>query len=327
MPNIRTRLKKYILLKIDWFIGKMKTSSLPGFDKIPVYDVASFFLQEIKRDHLPLRASAISFNFLLAIFPSIIFLFTMVAYIPIEGMNNQEKAEYIQQEVLKPIMPASGYEFMATTIGDIVSIKRGGLLSLGFLLAFYFSTNGVRMLMLAFNKDHPIYKKRGFWRRRIASVRLTFYLFVLFIASVILIIVGDHVVDWIASQTNLEDSTGQFMLWLTQWVIIMILFFTGISLIYYYGPSKHHRWRFITPGATFATILSILASIGFAKFVNNFGMYNEVYGSIATLIVLMLWLNINSLVLLVGFEINNSVDVNRILRKKLSESDTPVPIE
>lgn len=319
MASTGNRLKKFFKGRLEKFVVRMKTSTLPGFDKIPIYDVATFFLKEIKRDQLPLRSSAISFNFLLAIFPSIIFLFTLVAYIPISGMNNEQKSEYIQNEVLRPLMPESGYEFMKTTIGDIVSIKRGGLLSIGFLLAFYFSTNGVRMMMLAFNKDHPIYKKRGFWRRRGASIRLTFYLFVLFIGSILLIIAGDHVIEWIGNKITWQDSTGYFVLSVLQWMIILLLFFTGISLIYYYGPSKHDRWRFITPGATFATILSIFASIGFAQFVNNFGRYNEVYGSIATLIVLMIWLNINSLVLLVGFEINNSVDINRILRQKKSE--------
>ncbi len=316
---MRTQIKKFFRARLDGFIHKMKTTSLPGFDKIPIYDVATFFVEEVKRDQLPLRSSAISFNFLLAIFPSIIFLFTLVAYIPINGMNNQQKSEYIQKEVLKPLMPESGYEFVETTINDIISIKRGGLLSIGFLLAFYFSTNGVRMLMLAFNKDHPIYKKRGFWRQRVASMRLTFYLFLLFISSILLIIVGDFLVEWFGGLINWEDSTAIFILQLVQWVIILILFFAGISLVYYYGPSKHIRWRFITPGATFATILSILASIAFAKFVNNFGRYNELYGSIATLIVLMIWLNINSLVLLVGFEINNSIDVNRVFRQKAKE--------
>lgn len=319
MTEYRKGFNKFFKPKMDVFIAKMKTTSFPGFDKIPIYDVATFFFQEIKRDQLSVRSSAISFNLLLAIFPAIIFLFTLIAYIPIEGMDNQQKNEYIQNEVLKPILPESGYEFLSTTIGDLVSIKRGGLLSIGFLLAFFFSTNGVRMLLLAFNKDHPIYKRRGFWRQRFASMRLTFYLFMLFIGSILLIIAGDHIVEWIGQKVNLEDSTGIFMLQVIQWVIILLLFFTAISLIYYYGPSKHDRWRFITPGATFATIFSILASVGFAKFVNNFGRFNEIYGSIATLIVLMVWLNINALVLLVGFEINNSIDVNRIFKQKQVE--------
>ncbi|MBC8046520.1 MAG: YihY/virulence factor BrkB family protein [Fimbriimonadaceae bacterium] len=294
----------------------MKRTSFPGFDKIPIYDVAVFFKQEIRRDMLPLRAAAMSFNFFLAIFPSIIFLFTLIPFIPIKGLD------IIIDEFFKDVLPQSGYEFLHSTITDIISIQRGELLSIGFFLAFYFSTNGVRMMMLAFNKHHEIYRRRGYWRRRGASIRLTSYLFLLFIASLFLIIGGDKVINWIADSFGLQNSTEKFFLSVLQWLSILLLFFSAISFIYYYGPSSKDRRRFITPGATFATVVSVLASLGFAFFVNNFAFYNEVYGSIGTLIVLMLWININSLVLLVGFEINNSIDVNRVLRQKTEHLNT-----
>ena len=138
----------------------------------------------------------------------------------------------------------------------------------------------------------------------------------LFLASIILIITGDIFVEWIGDLINWKDMTGKIFLNIFKYIVILLLFFLGISLVYYYGPSVKHRWRFITPGATFATIFSILTSLGFGYLANNFISYNEVYGSIGTLIVLMIWINLNSLVLLVGFEINNSIDVNRILRNK-----------
>ena len=293
----------------------MKTTSLPGFSRIPLYDFWIFFSNEIKRDLLPVRASAISFNFLIAIFPSIIFLFTLIPYIPVKDLNI-----YILN-MFQEVLPESGYEFLKETIDDIVSIKRGGLLSFGFVLAFIFSTNGVRMLMLAFNKDHPIYRRRGFWRRRVASVRLTFYLFMLFLASILLIIAGDHVLGLLREEFGLRAAFLGIIFTIIKWLFILLLFFSTISLIYYYGPSQRNNRRFITPGASFATLMSIIASLAFGYFVNNFGVYNQVYGSIGTLIVLMLWININSLVLLVGFEINNSVEVNKDLKVRDANSD------
>lgn len=313
MKLLPKSFNKIIANRYHDFIAFTKTTSFPGFDKIPIYDVLSFFKQEIKRDQLPVRASAISFNFLLAVFPSIIFLFTLIPYIPIRGLDASI------HEFFRDVLPASGYEFLESTITGITSIKRTGLLSIGFLLAFYFSTNGVRMLLLTFNKNHPIYSRRGFWRNRLVSFRLTLYLFLLFIASIILIIAGDIIVNKVGSLINWQDATGLLFLTIFQYVVILILFFLGISLVYYYGPSVKHRWRFITPGATFATILSIFTSLVFGYLVNNFISYNEVYGSIGTLIVLMIWINLNSLVLLVGFEINNSIDVNRILRQRTIE--------
>ena len=293
----------------------MKTTSLPGFSRIPLYDFWIFFSNEIKRDLLPVRASAISFNFLIAIFPSIIFLFTLIPYIPVKDLNI-----YILN-MFQEVLPESGYEFLKETIDDIVSIKRGGLLSFGFVLAFIFSTNGVRMLMLAFNKDNPIYRRRGFWRRRVASVRLTFYLFMLFLASILLIIAGDHVLGLLREEFGLRAAFWGIIFTIIKWLFILLLFFSTISLIYYYGPSQRNNRRFITPGASFATLMSIIASLAFGYFVNNFGVYNRVYGSIGTLIVLMLWININSLVLLVGFEINNSVEVNKDLKVRDANSD------
>lgn len=314
MQLLPVKVKEYFIAKWNGFVSRMKRTSFPGFDKIPVYDVAVFFNQEIRRDMLPLRASAMSFNFLLAIFPSIIFIFTLIPFIPIKGLD------LIIDEFFKDVLPQSGYDFLHSTIMDITSIQRGGLLSIGFFLAFYFSTNGVRMMMLAFNKHHEIYRRRGYWRRRMASIRLTLYLFMLFIASIFLIIAGDRVINWIGDYFGFQNTTEILFLSVLQWLCILLLFFSAISFIYYYGPSSKDRRKFITPGATFATVVSVLASLGFAFFVNNFGVYGEVYGSIGTLIVLMLWININSLVLLVGFEINNSIDVNRVLRQKVNEA-------
>lgn len=313
MKFISAKFQSTLTKKYRDFVAFTQRTSLPGFDGIPIYDVITFFRQEIKRDQLPVRASAISFNFLLAVFPSIIFLFTLIPYIPISGLDVSI------HKFFKDVMPESGYVFLESTINSITTIKRSGLLSLGFLLAFYFSTNGVRMILLTFNKNHPLYARRNFWRNRFASFRLTFYLFMLFIASIILIITGDVFVEWFGGLINWEDATGRVFLTIFQYIVILLLFFLGISLIYYYGPASKHRWRFITPGASFATVFSIATSLGFGYLANNFISYNEVYGSIGTLIVLMIWINLNSLVLLVGFEINNSIDVNRILRQKVDE--------
>ncbi len=315
MNPIPEAFRRLARSKYAKFIGFTQRTSLPGFAGIPIYDVVVFFRQEIRRDQLPVRAAAISFNFLLAIFPSIIFLFTLIPYIPIQGLDLSI------HKFFQGVLPDSGYSFLESTITGITSIKRGGLLSLGFILAFYFSTNGVRMLLLTFNKEHAIYARRGFWRNRFAALRLTLYLFLLFIASLIMIIMGDHFVDWIGDLINWKDSTGVWFITLVKYAILLLLFFLGISFIYYYGPAVKARWRFITPGATFATVMSILASLIFGYVANNLILYNEVYGSIGTLIVLMLWINLNSLVLLVGFEINNSITVNKVLRSRVLSNE------
>lgn len=291
----------------------LQNTSFPGFNKVPVWDVAEFFFREIRRDRLTIRASAISFNFLLALFPSIIFLFTLIPYIPVHDLD-----KYILN-TLEEVLPESGFQFLESTISDIVRIKRGGLLSFGFLLAFFFATNGVNGLLLAFHKDYPEYRRRGLLRGRLAAFRLTLYLFFLFIGSILLIIAGDKVIFWFADRMGFLSTFSLIMLSVIKWIVILLLFFTGISLIYYYGPTKNWRYRFITPGGTFATISSVLTSLGFGYFVNNFASYNELYGSIGTLIVLMVWMNLNAFVLILGYEINNSIIVNKESGKSVLE--------
>lgn len=293
----------------------LQNSSLPGFYKVPIWDVGEFFFQEIRRDRITVRAGAISFNFLLALFPSIIFLFTLIPYIPVQDLDR-----YLLN-TLHEVLPESGFQFLEATITDIISIKRGGLLSFGFLLAFFFATNGVNGLLLAFNKEHPMYRRRGMLRGRLAAFRLTLYLFFLFIVSILLIIAGDKVVFWFADKIGFLSVFSIFLLSVIKWIVILLLFFTGISLIYYYGPTKRFRYRFFTPGGTFASIFSVLTSLGFGYFVNNFGLYNEVYGSIGTLIVLMIWMNLNSFVLILGFEINNSIIVNKEIGKSFIDKN------
>lgn len=315
MRIIPESLNRQIMARREQAKHFLQTSSFPGFHGVPIWDVFVFFIQEIRRDRLTVRAGAISFNFLLAIFPSIIFLFTLIPYIPVQNLD-----EYLMN-TLEQVLPESGFEFLQSTIQDIVSIKRGGLLSFGFLLAFFFATNGVNGLQLAFNKEHPVYRRRGLLRGRAAAIRLTLYLFVLFIVSILLIIGGDMVVFWFADTIGFLSRFAIIMLSVIKWIVILFLFFTGISLIYHYGPTTRQKYKFFTPGGTFASIFSVATSLVFGYFVNNFGLYNQIYGSIGTLIVLMIWINLNAFVLILGFEINNSIIVNKSIGKNALEKN------
>jgi membrane protein len=267
----------------------------------------AFFWQETRRDRLTVRASAMAFNFLLATFPGLLFLFTFMAYIQIDGL-----AELVVK-VLGQVLPRDALQFLEGTVQNMFSERRPDLLAVGFVLAFFFSTNGVNAMIAAFNKQHPGYIKRNFWQVRGASIRLTTYIITLFIGSILLIIGGREVLDWLHLKASMSRSLTLVALSIFRWLVIILLYFFSISLIYHYGPARKQRWQFITPGSTLATILSILATLGFGYFANRFGLYNEIYGSLGALIVFMIWMNINTFVLLVGFELNNSIYMNRLL--------------
>ncbi|MCH8903705.1 MAG: YihY/virulence factor BrkB family protein [Bacteroidetes bacterium] len=288
-------------------IGKFaKRASFVGFEGVPIYDVASFFFKEIKKEAITMRASALAFNFFLALFPATVFLFTLIAYIPVD--NLQERV----LDYLAFIMPTNAYESIRVTIEDIINRQRGGLLSVGFILALFFATNGVNTLIRAFNKNYDTFKVRSFLHRKLVSLELTVMLSLMVIVSVVLIVAGEQLFDWLLEFFNIQNNTFSYLGYsLLRWLVIILLFFNSISLLYYVGPATREKWQFISVGSSLATVLIILTSLGFSYFINAFGTYNKIYGSIGTLIGVMLWFYFNSLVLLIGFELNTSIKVSK----------------
>ena len=269
---------------------------------VSLYDVIIVFIDKVRKDEIFERANSVAFNFTLAIFPTIIFLFTLIPYIPYPPALDVKILRFLQD-----VMPYSTYEAAAGTIEDIVSKPRGGLLSFGFVLALYLATNGMSSLMLAFNKCYRTVERRGFLKTRLIATILTFTLaFVVFLA-ILLLIVGQFFITAMQHYVFMEDSVV-YMIILLRFIVIFIIFLTGISCIYYLAPAVHDRWRFFSFGSLIATLLSLGISYGFSFYINNFGTYNKVYGSIGALIAIMIWLFILSVVLLIGFEINASID-------------------
>ena len=302
------RLIKRILRKIifsgpvRYFVQYTKRVALPGFDQLPVYDVADFFLTGIQRGSVVTRAQSLAFSFFLAIFPATIFLFSLIPYIPIADFQDQ------LLQLIHDILPKNAYESARTTIEDIIKIPHGSLLSFGFLLALYFTTNGFMTMMRGFNSSYHVMETRGFWQQRRVALVLTFILTFLVVLATALIIFSEAATRFLVRSSILKTKTQVAFLLLGKWAVVLALFFFAISFLYYYAPAVRKRWRFISAGSTFATLLTMLVSIGFAYFVNNFGSYNKLYGSIGTLIVIMLWLYFNSLILILGFELNASID-------------------
>jgi membrane protein len=238
----------------------------------------------------------------MALFPSIIFLFSLIPFVPIPNFQDE------LLELIKNVLPNDAYLAAKSTIIDIVKHQHSSLLSFGFLLALYFTTNGFMALMKGFNSSYHVSEKRSPIKQRMVALVLTFIMSFLLIIATLLIIFSEIIIKYFSNQGLLKSKTQVFLLLSGKWIIVLAVFFLAISFLYYYGPSVKKRWRFISAGSSFATSLSLITSIGFAYFVNNFGQYNTIYGSIGTLIVIMLWIHFNSFILLLGFELNASID-------------------
>ena len=271
-----------------------------GFAGLSLYDVAIFFWKGLMEGAITTRASSLAFNFFLAFFPSIIVFFTLIPYIPIDGLQET------LMELLAVVLPPSTNEITFTTLDDIINNPRGGLLSLGFILALYFSTNGINSLIEAFNSSYHIREIRPLIQQRILSLGLTLLLSVMLIIAIGLIIFGTVVVNYLVENVIITSSAADLIIY-GKWMVMLAMLFFGISILFHLGPALKSKWKLFTPGSIFATIFIIITSIGFNYYINNFSQYNKIYGSIGTLMIILLWMYFNSIILLTGFELNASI--------------------
>ena len=282
-----------------YVVDKSKQVSLPGFRGIPLYDVIKFFIGQVKTVGMTERASAIAFNFVMAIPPAIIFIFTLIPFFPITQQFQDEMfgliKDVIPGEKDKPVL--------VSFLQDFINKPRNGLLSLGFVLSMFFSSNAMMGIMRSFDKNYIGFRKRTEVQKRGAALKITMVLFVIVFVSVLLLISRGSVLQWL----GIESRAVRNIILNARWVIIVLLFFACISYIYRHAPAVHKKWRLINPGSILATFLMLLLTALFSWWVGRFGNYNEIYGSIGTVLILMILIFINSLVLLIGFELNVSI--------------------
>ncbi|MFZ2906261.1 MAG: YihY/virulence factor BrkB family protein [Cyclobacteriaceae bacterium] len=294
------------LLIIIW----MRQIKFKKWDNVSLYKIIKLFVRDLTQNEILIRANGVAFSFILAIFPAIIFLFTLIPYVTqyIPEVNTQSIMEFMAS-----IMPASMYDVVSSTIQDIVSNQRGGLLTLGFVFALYMATNGMMSLMNAFNACYKTNDKRGGLKTRLIATGLTIHLALVLVLAVVLLVVGQFVLDYILlNLSELEalkgiDKFTVYLLFALRFIVVFIVFFLAVSTIYYFGPAIHYNWRFFSIGSFLATIFILAVSYGFSYYITNFGTYNKVYGSIGVLIALMVWVQLVTVVLLVGYEVNASI--------------------
>ena len=305
---------RYKRLILQWSPGRLliawaKRVRFQKYENVSLYKIIKIFLRNLLNDDILDRANGVAFNFILAIFPAIIFLFTLIPYVSkyFPEINTESIMQFLGQQI-----PASMFEVVSSTVHDIVSNQRGGLLSLGFLFSIYLSTNGMMALMRAFNSCYRTIENRGGLKTRLIATGLTINMtFVLFLA-IILLIVEQLILEAIMSNLPAFDwininSFTVILLFIVRFITIFIAFFLAISFTYYFGPAIHYNWRFFSVGSVLATFLCLAVSYGFSFYITNFGTYNKVYGSIGVLIALMVWIQLITIVLLVGYEVNASI--------------------
>lgn len=274
---------------------------LPGFENTSLSEVTVFFIQGLSNASLGMRASSLAFRFFMAIFPSIIFLFTLIPYVPIDNFQNS------LLEILAEIMPENAYKAAEETIEDLIRNKQGSLLSFGFLFALYLTTDGVHAMIKSFNETSHFEEHRSKFRIWLTSLLLvTIFTFVL-VSGISLLVLSELWLNKLMEEGWIASGLGYWSIIAGKWLILLAMFFFGLSFLYYLGPGGKVKFKFISAGSSLATALILLISTGFGFFVNNFGQYNKLYGSIGTILVVMLWIYFNTLGILLGYELNNTI--------------------
>lgn len=295
--------------------NKTKRIIIPGFGGVPLYDVIKFFISQMNKVGLNDRAAAISFNFLMAIPAATIFLCTLIPYMPISREITIELLD-----ITKSITPNENtYGLVANFLNDFLNTPRSGLLSIGFIIAVFYASNAIMAIMRSFNRSFYQYKAKGI-NERWTAIKLTTVLILLIIVTITLIVLQGEFFRFAMDRLDITNYYIRQIIFQIKTIIIILLVLYSIGIIYKYAPAIHKRWKLASPGAIFATFLVILSTFIFSYYVNNFGAYNKVYGSIGTVLILMFLIYINSLILLIGYELNVCIHSLRAIASEPNKS-------
>lgn len=286
--------------------GWVHDTTIPGSGGMSYYEVGKFFVQEIRANRLEVSCAAVTYNFLTAIPPTLLVFFSLIPYLPLKGVQDTILS------TIRLIAPNDVYISLSTIITDIMNNEREGVLSFGLLLTIFFSSNGMMGMIKSFERSLPIYVKRSGLKRRWTAIKLTFMLMGVIIISMAVFIIQTQALNDIL--VRVFGNIG--VIRITSLLIVTLIIFCAISVIYTYGPSLNQRFNFVSTGSVVATVLSVATTSIFFFLANNFIHYNQVYGSIGTLMVFMIWLWLNNMVILLGYELNVSILLAKNARTK-----------
>ncbi|MBT0608184.1 YihY/virulence factor BrkB family protein [Aequorivita echinoideorum] len=276
-----------------------KRIKLPGLDGLTLYNLLDIYGTGIIRGTFSSRASSIAYSFFLALFPFLLLLLNLIPIIPVEGFQTRFLI------FIEALLPAQTTEFFYPVIADIAVNPRAGLLSFVFFLSVFLSANGVNAIFSAFEYSFHVTINRTFFRQYFVALAVSIFLALLLLTSVGVILYGEYVINDLESRAYIVNDV--FWLSAFQLAVFVVMIYVVIATLYYYGTKEGKSSRFFSLGAVVTTILFMLTTYFFGVYINNFSNYNELYGSIGALLILMLYIWINSNLLLLGFELNISL--------------------
>ena len=295
---------------LEKLIEPTKRHTLPGFGQLSIYEVGEFFVKGMSNGTIGIRAAAIAFNFFLAVFPALLFLSTLIPYIPIANFQTE------LMELLEQVIPSETFDSIEETLADIVMYPRSGLLSIGCITTIIIASNGVTAVIKAFNSSINATENRSFIMLRVSSLIMVGLITLLLATAIVLLIFGKTILTFLMAKHIIYGMFSKILFYVTQWIVSLMLCIISVSIIYYFAPAKRTHMGFISTGSVMATVLLLLISAGFGFYLSNFSNYNALYGSIGTLIAILVWFNLMATVLIWGFELNLSIQAAHEVKEK-----------
>ena len=289
-----------------------KKIKLPLLEGISLYELIEMYTVGIIDGDISYRATAISFSFFMALFPFALFILNLIPFIPIDGFQ-QDFLQFIEESV-----PPNTFDAIANIINDILNNSQAGLLSTGFLLSIFLQANGINAVLGGFESSKLIVVKRKFFRQYLVALAMSLLLNFILLATVAIIVTFEVFLQKTKIQDVLSDQISLLELGRYASVILMILI--TVSILFKFGIKRDKSRKFISIGSVFTTILIVISSYFFGIWVIKFSKYNELYGSIGTLLIMMFYIWINCIVLLLGFELDATINKHRC---QLLENKTP----
>lgn len=291
LDSIRTSV---VVTKLRGFLQNI---SFPGFEGMSVYDAFKFAIDAFLRSDIATKSAAISFKLFIALFPAVILLLSLIPYVPIENFQEDLLTS------ITAIMPSNVGSIIHQTIEDLILKKHTGFLSVGFVLTIYYASSIINSILTTFSKSYQIEITRNPIKQRFISLILMIVITLMMIVGFALILFSESAINYMVSTYIIESERIAFGIRILKWVAVVLLFIISISTLYNVALINRKKWKIISSGASWATVLIILASMGMSFYIDNFDSYNKLYGSIGSLIVFLIWINISSTILIMGFEL------------------------
>ena len=283
---------------IKQVITFLRLIRIPGLKGFSMYELLELYVVGIIKGALTARAGSISFSFFMALFPFLLFVLNLIPFIP--TVFSIENFDLVLLDFIETLLPSESHGFFNDIFKDIQSKPRGGLLSSVFLLSIFLSANGVNSIFSSFEVSYHVKELRNIFKQYLYALGVSVLLAFLLLVAVISFIYFE------LAFKDLLPETLDWVLW-GQYVFFILLAYFSISILYYFGTIEGKLTRFFSPGALMTLLLFICSTYLFGIYVDRFSNYNQLYGSIGALLIFMLYSWINSIVLLLGFELNATI--------------------